>query len=207
MVERYYFKLLEITGDNVFDAEWADASEGMYSMFRERIHNFPTAAMKPDNDITKQLYRYFWREACNRYIGYLDIEHSPWEPLTKLQVWMDGRWDDELAVLAENWFIDVWNIFENTKDYYYTIIGLYEAKKNDLLEAIKNEVRFNDTPQNAPTAGGGYETDEYTTTVTTSKTDGNTVIARLKEVENNLSSLYTEWVEKFTRTLCLEVNE
>ena len=55
--------------------------------------------------------------------------------------------------------------------------------------SASSKTLFNDTPQN----GGDFTTDNHTTNATqvTSESDVGTPIARLKEIRDNLESLYT----------------
>lgn len=82
---------------------------------------------------------------------------------------------------------------------YSLLIKNQEDNKSKLLNSIKtsNVVRFNDTPQNS----GSYEDLAHNTNVTTTvnEADGATLLARLNEIEDNLSRLYEEWSNEFRR--------
>lgn len=95
------------------------------------------------------------------------------------------------------------NIIVLTYDRYATILGYYTAQKANLMNQINTSnsgtVRFNDTPQN----GGDFSDDEHTTNITqstsTSTTDGNTPIMRLKEIQDNYRDAMEEWCNEFRR--------
>ena len=82
---------------------------------------------------------------------------------------------------------------------YSLLIKNQETNKEKLLNSIKtsNTVRFNDTPQNS----GSYEDLAHNTNVTTTvnEADGATLLARLNEIEDNLSRLYEDWSDEFRR--------
>jgi len=100
------------------------------------------------------------------------------------------------------WIIKFLNEYENTKEYYETLINAYEVAlptiMSDVEATTENEVIFNDTPQ---VEGGIFKTDDYATTYTksgsTSKTPMKTPIERLKDIQDNLRNLWKDWTNHF----------
>lgn len=100
------------------------------------------------------------------------------------------------------WIIKFLNEYENTKEYYETLIKAYETAipsiMSDVEATTENEVIFNDTPQ---VEGGIFKTDDYATTYTksgsTSKTPMKTPIERLKDIQDNLRNLWSDWTNHF----------
>ena len=90
----------------------------------------------------------------------------------------------------------------DTKDYYETIIGIYNTHLANLMKSIEaettNEVTFNDTPE---AVGGVLTEDQYATTYTktksTSKSDMKTPIERLKDIQDSLRNVWKEWLLHF----------
>lgn len=155
-----------------------------------------------DTDITKELLKHIWLNLYNKDVAYLDIEHPRWETPSKphdTDEWLEMKRDLGNAI---------WSIYLDTKNYYETLIGMYQEELDNLLAGItttttgNGSTRFNDTPQNAPTAGG-YAEDNYSTNVTTNNntvtvtSDANTKMIRIDEVQRLLRDLYADWAAKF----------
>ena len=79
------------------------------------------------------------------------------------------------------------------------MIDLYESQENDLLKKLESSSKtlFNDTPQ----AGGDFTRDPYITNATqvNTSTDTATPMARLKEVQDNITNYYKEWADEFEK--------
>lgn len=82
----------------------------------------------------------------------------------------------------QKWIFKFMAIFARTYDKYKTLINIYDAKKNDLMEdlAQTTKTKFNDTPQDDGTFTGGTYTSNYTESQTTAP--GGTVIERLTQI-------------------------
>ena len=86
-------------------------------------------------------------------------------------------------------------------NYYKTIISYYESAQNDLLNQINTTsnslVRFNDTPQEE----GDFANDEHTTSInqseTSTSTDLNSPIMRLKEIQDHYKRTLEDWLNEF----------
>ena len=110
---------------------------------------------------------------------------------------------DEIGQSFFRWIEKFLTFVAQTYEYYSTLLGLYASAKTDLMADIKatskNNVSFNDTPQN-PNTAGAYEGDDYITHFT--KTTGETSsplmskIMRLKEIQDHYKSLMEDWCDK-----------
>lgn len=87
----------------------------------------------------------------------------------------------------------------NSKSYYIPLLKLYYAQKDNLLNKVgtSTTTRFNDTPQDS----GTFEDDTHTTSFTEQATgsDVSPVIIRLREIRDNIETLYNEWASEFCR--------
>lgn len=103
-----------------------------------------------------------------------------------------------------DWLCKFLNTYEETKVYYETYIGLFEAKKSKLLDQVEatniNEVFFNDTPQNDGGVFSGVDyTTHYTKTTSTNKSDMNSLMKRLDEVKEGLFNYWKDWLKDLER--------
>ena len=97
-------------------------------------------------------------------------------------------------------------LLNDNHDYYITLLGLYAGAKTHLMDDIKatskNNVKFNDTPQNSNLLGT-YEGDDYIThfTHTEGETSSelNSKIMRLKEIQDAYKDVMSDWVNSFER--------
>lgn len=130
------------------------------------------------------------------------------------------EWDDEPSVSEiikknESLALTILNILESSAEKYIMLCGFYEAKQNDLLNAVKIITNddttstltslFNDTPQEA----GDFLTDNHTTNASkdtnildkdvTVSDDRETLMNRLEEVQNKYRNLIYEWSQLFER--------
>ena len=104
--------------------------------------------------------------------------------------------------MFRNWLVKFLNEYENTKVYYETLIKAYENSLPSIMSDVEarteNEVVFNDTPQ---VEGGIFKTNDYATTYTktgsTSKSPMKTPIERLKDIQDNLRNLWSDWTNHF----------
>lgn len=103
--------------------------------------------------------------------------------------------DDASAI---DYFNTQWlSIFLKTKERYIVLINAYAENKTKLLEEVKTitESRFHDTPQNE-----GYFGDlAHTTNINqvTSKSQVDTLMNRIKEIERGYSDVIDDWCSEF----------
>ena len=134
------------------------------------------------NSKTTTLFQdYIWPRFYNEIFFFVDVEHDPWtepeEPVIGREIS-----SDKLGCIY-SWLIE-------SQERYGQLIDLYETEKNTLMKQLgsKSTTLFNDTPQ----SGGDVTVDGYITNATTATTtaDVGTPMARLKEIRDNLESLY-----------------
>lgn len=93
----------------------------------------------------------------------------------------------------------IYRWINESKEIYEVLISNLESSKARLLDKIHSTTttRFNDTPQEP----GDFTDDSYTSTLTNSSTttDANTMMARLKEIQDDLTSLYGKWANEFRK--------
>lgn len=95
------------------------------------------------------------------------------------------------------------NTITRTKDYYLTLLNIYNNQKNNLLNQVKsistNTTRFNDTPQN----GGEFEDDRHTSEFTkvnnSIESDVNTMMYRINEIQKLYRNVMKDWVDEFEK--------
>lgn len=95
------------------------------------------------------------------------------------------------------------NTITRTKDYYLTLLNIYNNQKNNLLNQVKsistNTTRFNDTPQN----GGEFENDNHTSEFTkvnnSIESDVNTMMYRINEIQKLYRNVMKDWVDEFEK--------
>ena len=122
--------------------------------------------------------------------------------------YQDGKDSNAIEV---GYAIYAWLI--RTTEKYEPLIKLYTENQNKLMSKLTSttsssgsndsQTGFNDTPQN----GGLWNDDKHTSTITlvsgnnrndtTITSDSGTIMARLKEIRDNLESLYDTWSNEF----------
>lgn len=193
---RHYFTLAEVLelrdDENAFLApEYYDSLDGAYFALTEN-------PAKDTPYTVKLLQEYLWPEFWAARILYVD---SPKQELTYEDI--KATWDIKRGHIMR------W-LNESTETYSILIENL-EQIKNKLMAQVQSTTTtdsdnlslFNDTPQD----GGDFTTDDYVTNAskntnsssTTMATDAATPIARLKEVQDKLNSLYGRWADEFSR--------
>lgn len=113
---------------------------------------------------------------------------------------------DEISEQIYLWGMKFIALLNDTHDYYITLLGLYAGAKTHLMDDIKatskNNVKFNDTPQN-PNSAGVYEGDDYITHFTHTEGESSSElmskIARLKEIQDAYKDVMSDWVRVFER--------
>ena len=158
------------------------------------IKDMPKSAAWIDNDpkLSTLLNDYIWPEFYEEAVEVETIEVPDWANVED----QDIQLSDETRLRTGGKFY-VW--INQTYPKYSKLINLYESQENDLLKQLESSSKtlFNDTPQ----AGGDFTTDPYITNATQVKTstDTATPIARLKEVQDNITNYYKEWADEFEK--------
>lgn len=168
----------------------ADRKIGVY----EFINHF--AAGVKDTTYTKTLFTdYIWPKFWQKALLYVDNapEGDEWTFDDIRDAW------NKKAGLIFSWI-------NESKEVYELLISQLEANKTKLLNQIKStsSTKFNDTPQEP----GVFTEDQYTSNITATETttDANTMMARLKEIQNDLKSLYAKWSNEFGKFIFFSAN-
>lgn len=188
-VTRTYITLKEIAeathrADN-WNSFWLSTKMGFYQFLNDDL-GFYTSL---DTPYTKELFsEYIWPEFRNSVLIYIDDAS---ESTGEFHNQIAAAWDYKRGL--------IYRWLNETKPIYEILIANLEANKSKLLDAIKTSTntRFNDTPQEP----GVFTEDEYTSSITAteSATDAGTLMSRLKEIEDDLRSLYGKWANEFSR--------
>lgn len=151
----------------------------MFDMY-SKISNTAYANVSANAPIIGTLMRdYVYPQYYNKAVGYYDD---------------DNRYEEVINTIGS---IMPW--LEATTEKYAVLIGNLNDAKAHLLDNIKSISKFNDTPQGE----GDYSDDGHNTTVTINETQGASLMARLKEIENNLTELYRQWSYEFGQTFVI----
>lgn len=158
-------------------SELLDLGTNSYPNDRIRI---PSSDPIYSNNYVETLFKkHVWPKYYNSVVLYLDNEIG---------------FNSEEANTVKNEFAGtLYSWLMTTSERYGILISNLEDAKNQLLKSIRTVSRFNDTPQN----DGEYEDLDHNTTVTVTEADGNTPMARLKEIEDDLTELYRQWSLEF----------
>lgn len=146
----------------------------------------PTSEMTTYTTIVNELWqRYIYPQYFNRFVCYSD---------------------DDSAKAYEAWLDKCGNVYSwlaSTVDRYGLAITNWRAQRNNLMDTVTttNTTKFNDTPQ----GGSDYTSDNYNTTVTTNivNAEPGTKMARIKEIELNITELFRDWSAEFGRLFVL----
>lgn len=158
--------------------------------------DFISFNLQSDNVIIK-----LWKKLYNRYLssGVLFMDEENYQVTQTV-----------FRNKAKDWFRKLISLMDSTYDKYKILIDSYEAQKTHMMDKVKREVsnntRFNDTPQNS----GEFDDDPYTTNITQfasmESSDFNTPAYRLKEIQDNLSNIWLEWLNEFSGLFIEELN-
>lgn len=158
------------------------------------IIDMPASAAWMDTDpkLSKLLNEYIWPEFYDEVIEVETVEVPDWANVED----QDIKLSNETKLKTSGKFY-AW--INQTYPKYSELIDLYESQKDNLLKQLESSSKtlFNDTPQ----AGGDFTTDPYITNATQVKTstDTATPMARLKEVQDNITNYYKEWADEFEK--------
>ena len=195
MITRFYFSMSDndIQSKHPYNAK--TLNQTFKSWFTSWKYQFPNNfSFKPEVDSLFQ--DYIWPRFYNQAFFYFDVEHDPWiEPEEPKFVDYVAASSDKLGCIYA-WLIE-------SQERYGKLIELYQAEENKWLEKLGSEstTLFNDTPQ----SGGSVTTSDYVTNATTVNTtaDVGTPMARVKEVRDNLESLYNSWANEFRKFIIM----
>lgn len=113
--------------------------------------------------------------------------------------YVDKEDDDTMPTEAEKeivyrrWCRNLLNRMRIHYDEYKLLIDTLANEKTHLMDAVKSQTKYNDTPQTVTAAGVVSYDDTYNTNVSTNYSDGATKIARIAEIEALLKDYYTLW--------------
>ena len=122
-----------------------------------------------------------------------------------LPCYSQDRASTEFEDLQLRVFTKLTNIYVETKDRYTTLLKLYKAEENNLMNGIKTEStgigRFNDTPQNVMSGEDEFIDNTHVSNISKQTgetiTDADTKIARLDEIRRKYADLMKEWTDEF----------
>lgn len=107
--------------------------------------------------------------------------------------------------IAQEFIKKFYTTYQQNKDYYETLINLYDDNKSKLMDKVKsttdNKVKFNDTPQmdNVPTFVGDNYMTNYTHSEGTNESDIAPVMTRLREIQEDFKNVWNDWIYEFRR--------
>lgn len=204
--EAYYYTLTELLDNgnwngtpsiyNVINTFYTIGSDFNYNM------GFPSTALQANG----LLFR-LWENIKLRYGEHFIIK--TFEEISKI----NNQYQIITYKPMKLWVYKLLNMFSMTYDKYATIINLYETKKTNLMDKIKSTTKLeidtnhksklNDTPQNA----GNFEAESYTSEFrqetaddeheTSYETDADTIMARIKEIDDSYRKVMYEWINEF----------
>ena len=194
LTRKYYYNFEDICNLEILSVGWIAPYESQTLKFIcDEIGVSPTTL---PFTLTDSYVEGLWQRVVSRYYDdyVLAIKKYCNEPAPD---------QEELAHAFVRWIEKLLTFIAQTYDHYATLLGFYASEKADLMEDIKatskNNVKFNDTPQN-PNSAGVYEGDDYITHFT--KTEGETSsplmskMMRLKEIQDHFKNLWADWVEE-----------
>ena len=149
---------------------------------------------------------------ANNAVGLLEpIINELWQSIIARYyddyVIMISEDDDTIPSLTwENispFFNKLINTITRTKDYYLTLLNIYNNQKNNLLNQVKsistNTTRYNDTPQNGGEFVDDKHTSEFTKVNNSIESDVNTLMYRINEIQRLYRNVMKDWVDEFEK--------
>lgn len=193
MKTRFYFSISDNDPLSKYPYRAKTLSKTFKSWFTSWGYEFPNGFVF-DAKVDTLFEDYIWPRFYNETFFYVDVEHDPWTEPEEPEF-------DDYAADAYNKLGCIYSWLLDSQERYGQLIDLYEAEKDDLMKQLgsKSTTLFNDTPQ----SGGDVTTSGYITNATTATTtaDVGTPMARLKEIRDNLESLYNSWANEFRKFL------
>lgn len=167
-------------------------------MYPTELSNYASAGIgfiklttNPNGEEANNYVETIWRMIKDRYIQ----EYCFDIPLST-----DVINDDNFKLQARLFFRKMISIFSQTYDRYALVMKSYMDRRANLLDKVEAITRFNDTPQDT----GEFADDKHTTHITTTKNDYDTLMGRLKEIQDSYNKVLRDWVEEFS---CLFIHE
>lgn len=195
----YYYRFHDINDlDFLPYSEYATSLEDILDSYGQFSESLP---IDPNDENIQAL----WERLVARYYDdpLFRIEKLPNESVS----------NSEMLEAFKNWLIRFVNKVAQTQEYYLSLLTAYTNAQADLMADIKatskNQVSFNDTPQNT-NVSGAYEGDNYITHFT--KTSGETSsplmskIMRLKEIQDHYKNVMGDWVQEMQFLFIEEAN-
>ena len=161
--------------------------------FATLINYWLGASSFTDGTNTGELYNRVSDEYGNEFMFYVDVQHEPWEEISKPTI-AEIKADDDMLAEAQGVIKSIRHWLNDSQFHYDKIISLFNSNSSDLMKQLESTVQFNDTPQ---TTNTGLSGDTYATNYTVNKADAGTVMQRLNEVRDSYTSLYIDWVHEF----------
>ena len=150
-----------------------------------------------DADLEYQLFRNLYSRFSDEVIYF---DSSSFDKLS-----------DSHQKRASKFMIKLLHRYQYVGDKYISLLTYYRNSNNKLLEQIKTTAKstgkFNDTPQ----IEGNFIASEYTTNITTSEaetaSDKDSLILRLKEIQDHYKLVYADFINEFKRVFVTQWEE
>ena len=203
LVDRTYYSMWQIA-NNSWDVEDASPLQAArinltwskVLTFDNESEGWPAdiKALIDGTECSKLLQSYIWPKYANLAIAFVDREVGPGGEIEDLPSINTASQTICGSILT--WLLE-------TQEKYVYLIKLWDDVKADLMKQLtsKSTTLFNDTPQ----AGGDFTADNHVTNATQVSTsqDVDTPMARFKEIQNNIATLYERWANDFGRTFIM----
>lgn len=189
----YYFTLQEIIEFAYIQEKHLIDKFSFYSIPSLDIIKSNLIPANNANGLLEPMINELWQSIIARYYDDYAIMISEYDDTIPSLTWE----------IISPFFNKLINTIERTKDYYLTLLNIYNNQKNNLLNQVKsistNTTRFNDTPQN----GGEFENDNHTSEFTkvnnSIESDVNTLMYRINEIQKLYRNVMKDWVGEFEK--------
>lgn len=181
---KQYFTMAEFTNQAANPLEAASKNLS-WNIFLPQ----PVPSLNDDQYLNTLLQQYIWPRYFGCYMAVQEQEVEPWQPQPQ-DIVLSTEKRNRIAGAIYAWL-------NESSRKYKKLIQLYEGIEEKLRSKLQStsSTLFNDTPQ----AGGDFTADPYITNATkvATESDAATPIARLKEVQKNITNFYSEWADEF----------
>lgn len=179
LIIKKYFTMAEFTNQAANPLEAASKNLNWNIFLPQEVES-----LNDDTYLNTLLQQYIWPRYFGCYIAVEKQEVEPWQPQPQ---------DIALSTEKRNRIAgDIYAWINDSYKKYEKLIQLYEGIEGKLMSKLQStsSTLFNDTPQ----AGGDFTADPYITNATkvATESDAATPIARLKEVQKNITNFYSE---------------
>lgn len=197
----YYFTLGELDDLYGLPAVQEPFNSGTLKSFLDDILG-ATSYSKLQTSVNDTNVEQLWQEVIARYFDHYIIK-----VVTSIDDNTNYAGSNTLTEkLFKKWIYRFLSLLDQTAPYYLALLTAYSNAATHLMDDItatsKNNIKYNDTPQNANTSGT-YEGDDYITnfTATTGETSSPLMskIMRLKEIQESYKRVMADWVKEFER--------